>query len=61
MRLFVMVSFWYGAAVFVVRTILMASSEWPKPQKPKTLGQMVAATLLGLGVTVWAGLVLWAM
>jgi len=61
MRLFVMVSFWVGVAGFVCRTILMAGSDWPKPQKPKTLGFMVAETLLGLGVTVWAGLALWAL
>jgi len=61
MEVYVMVSFWLGVVAFVVRCLDMAISDWPKTQKPKTLGHMVADTLIGLGITVWAGLALWVM
>ena len=61
MEMYVKVCFWIGVVMLLVRTIDMAASEWPKQQKPKTLGFMVAETLLSLAFTVWAGIALWVL
>lgn len=59
MELYVLVSFWLGVLAFIIRIITLAVEDWPKQQKPKSLGMQVAETLLGIGVTVWAGCALW--
>ena len=59
MKLFVLVSFWLGVLCFAIRIIELGVSDWPKAREPKSLGAMIAETLLGIAVTVWAGIVLW--
>ena len=61
MEMYVKVCFWIGIATLLIRAIDMASSEWPKPQKPKTLGYVVAEMLLQLAFAVWAGIALWVL
>lgn len=60
MELFVLVSFWMGVLAFSIRIFELGVSDWPQQRKPKSLGLMVAETLIGIAFTVWAGLVLWA-
>jgi len=61
MRLYVLVCFWLGIACFVLRCVEIATREkWPKVLE-QSLGFVVALTLLGIGSTLWAGIVLWCV
>lgn len=61
MEIYVTISFWLGVFVTVCRVIDMSASEWPKKQKPKTLGFMCAETILGVAFTIWAGIALYVL
>ena len=60
MKFFIELSFWIGAALFVIRIIEMAASDWPQERKPKSLGQHVAETIVGAAIAIWAGIILFA-
>ncbi len=54
MRLFILISFWLGVGGFVIRMGEMCFREtWPKTVKT-SLGEHMAYTIIGIGVTVWA-------
>ena len=58
MKLYIQISFWIGVLAFVVRIIEMAAVTWPKKREPMTLGMHVATTILGIGFTIWCGILL---
>jgi hypothetical protein len=60
MELFIQLSFWLGVVCFTIRIIDMAVREWPVEREPKSLGQHVAETIIGVAITVWAGIILYA-
>ena len=60
MRLYIQVFFWLGVFAFVLRIIAMAGLDWPQVRGPKSLGLHVADTIIGLGMTLWAGILLYA-
>ena len=59
MKLFILIQFWLGAAMFVWRVVELAVTTYPEARKPKTMGLHIAETIIGLAVVVWAGIVLW--
>lgn len=58
MELYVKVSFWIGVFALLVRVITLSVRSWPHT-KTETLGEFVGLTILSLGFTIWAGIVLW--
>jgi hypothetical protein len=59
MELFIKLTFWLGVVCFTIRIIEMTVREWPEEREPKSLGQHVAETILGVGITIWAGILLY--
>jgi hypothetical protein len=58
MKLYVMISFWFGVFAFVVRAGLLAWAEYPRrPQYSR--GQDVLFFIISAGLTLWAGWLLW--
>jgi len=59
MELFVKVYFWFGVGVFICK-IVQPDRDWEtRSRQPETIGNFLAELLVGLAVTIWAGLVLW--
>ena len=61
MRLFVLVYFWLGVLVFILRVFFMAFVTWPRERSPESLGAYLASTLETVAFTTWAGIVLWVV
>ena len=61
MELFVKLSFWYGVLCLGIRIIEMTVRDWPEERKPKSLGQHVAETIIGILITFWAGILIYGL
>jgi len=55
--LFIKIIFWAGVFANSIRLIDMSLSEWPKTREI-SLGEKVAETIIGIGMTIWAGIIL---
>lgn len=59
MKTYLLVTFYLGLICFIIRVIELSVVEWPQQRKPKTLGQMIAETIIGVVWMIWTGLLLW--
>lgn len=57
MKLFIQVAFWLGTFVTIIRLLEMSLRTWPKKTET-TLGMHTTITIIGIGTTVWAGILL---
>ena len=60
MELYIKVSFWLGIVALIIRVMTMAVRSWPHT-KTESLGEYVAATILSLAFTIWAGIALYVL
>ena len=58
MELYIKISFWLGVIALIIRVLSLATCSWPRIRS-ESLGSYVAATILSLAFTLWAGIVLW--
>lgn len=59
METYITVSFWLGIASLFIRVITMGIRVWPHTEET-SIGAYVAATIVSLAFTIWAGIILFA-
>lgn len=58
MRLYILVSFWASVATTTIRMFEMGLRDWPYNREPKSLGEHIMQTLIGIAILVWGGIIL---
>jgi len=58
MRTYCLISFWLTIAACLFNVGALIVCEWPREQKPKTIGHQLAHILIELAFIFWLGIIL---